>query len=403
MNTPHTLTHSDVEFDAGSGTIIRYLAAHTQIIIPATLAGITVTGIAERAFAECGLTALTLPAGLKTINNFAFYANSLSDIEIPESVWMIGYYAFFANSLTRVRLLRTRISVNYHAFDYHVVKVSEHPPKGSLDCDNPHLNIFTPPGGGIENEINVSNLTDASNLHLIADTFIALAANIDVNCRAHQTEPEYDMLAYGIRVISAEGIEGENIVSRFVGDLTLEAKVVQFIQHVNDWCRAHDAHLWLNDEAPLGEQAAYLLALHDVQYVPLYCEVLLQNDMDHEVYQAEHIDALVAKHGLDENIIQLMAYRVGAAYGQHGDHIEQYQTQLFDYFARNPALKTQFLHTAAQSVYQAHAGYVLSFYSICLIANYIKNKAERASWIEWQKTLAQAEFGDAIDFDYCDI
>jgi hypothetical protein len=72
------------------------------IIIPETLDGLPVTVIGESAFAEKGLTSVTLPNSVSTIGKEAFAANKLTSVSIPDSVSTIGEAAFLHNQLTSV-------------------------------------------------------------------------------------------------------------------------------------------------------------------------------------------------------------------------------------------------------------------------------------------------------------
>lgn len=68
----------------------------TELIVPETVNGLTVTGIGDQAFATCE-TLVTFRAGknLKTIGNEAFYAcTALETVEFGAHVIDIGYYAF---------------------------------------------------------------------------------------------------------------------------------------------------------------------------------------------------------------------------------------------------------------------------------------------------------------------
>lgn len=72
--------------------------------IPCTLGGLPVTAIAEEAFAETEIAALTLPRTLQTIGRKAFFHSRVPGvIDIPTSVTDIGQYAFsYLNGLAAI-------------------------------------------------------------------------------------------------------------------------------------------------------------------------------------------------------------------------------------------------------------------------------------------------------------
>lgn len=81
--------------------------------------------------------------------------------------------------------------------------------------------------------------------------------------------------------------------------------------------------LWRDDESPTLLWAAYHLAMSDERYVELYADFIQTTDMDHEVYQYDHIDDFVAEYGWTPEIEELLVARVTVAAGQHG--FEQYR------------------------------------------------------------------------------
>ena len=88
----------------GTVTITDYdKTCGTEVNIPSTIKGKTVTVIGNKAFPSKGITSLTLPDTLKVISSEAFTSNKLKELEIPASVTQIGAYAFrymYINKLT---------------------------------------------------------------------------------------------------------------------------------------------------------------------------------------------------------------------------------------------------------------------------------------------------------------
>jgi hypothetical protein len=106
------ITIKDVEFDANTGTITRYLSDKTEIEIPATFTigdvDYNVEKIGYNAFSDnkangdIKISQLVLPSGLKSIDQHAFANNNLTAITIPASVISIGGGAFNNNAITKI-------------------------------------------------------------------------------------------------------------------------------------------------------------------------------------------------------------------------------------------------------------------------------------------------------------
>ena len=63
--------------------------------IPASINGLPVTSIGDEAFVNCsGLTSVTIPEGVTSIRDEAFYRSGLTSVVIPSSVASIGVWAF---------------------------------------------------------------------------------------------------------------------------------------------------------------------------------------------------------------------------------------------------------------------------------------------------------------------
>ena len=79
----------------GTVTITDYdKTCGTEVNIPSTIKGKTITKIEEYAFQNKGLTTVTFPNTLTDIGKSAFTDNKLKELEIPASVTEIGAYAF---------------------------------------------------------------------------------------------------------------------------------------------------------------------------------------------------------------------------------------------------------------------------------------------------------------------
>lgn len=331
MTEAHTLTLDDVTFDKGTGAIEGYNADYKQIVIPDNFDG----------------------APVRLIKSSAFENKSLISVSLPESLTFIDYRSFKGNAFTTITFPQSKISISYHAFDDGVVKVVGNKNPKCLSFKNDNLNIFNN-SGMITNEISVSDTCSLDSLNIIADIYIKLSEKINENIANHDIQAEYNLLEYSIRVITKDGFSDESFFEHFIGHPMLELKAVNFIQNVNEWCRNQSATIWQCDDQPLAEHAAYILSMHDDKYIPLYCEVILLNDMDHECYQEEHIEDLIEKYGICENTLLLIAHRLGGARGQCGiNHADAHQEEMFTLFMEKPELKTFFLNTAVKSIYDS--------------------------------------------------
>ena len=93
------------ELDDGEITILSYTGTEKVVTIPDTLDGYPVTEIGERAFADTGIEAVTLPAAVEEIGWFAFLnCYALRSITAGSALTEIGYGAFdgCSSSLTLI-------------------------------------------------------------------------------------------------------------------------------------------------------------------------------------------------------------------------------------------------------------------------------------------------------------
>jgi hypothetical protein len=93
---------SDFETQSGESTttIVKYIGSKTEVKIPAKIKGKRVIAIGNEAFANFGLTKVTIPDSVLEIGEKAFYANNLASVALPGSVTKMGAEAFGENPLT---------------------------------------------------------------------------------------------------------------------------------------------------------------------------------------------------------------------------------------------------------------------------------------------------------------
>ncbi len=244
--------------------------------------------------------------------------------------------------------------------------------------------------------IEVDDISSFDTLNQLADAYVEIASKIDeyrAPCNWH--------CPIEINVITPEGyVTEEELFTKFTTDPILERKAVTFIDSVTNHCKTTTLELWGSEEDHLGEPGAYALCMYDEKYIPLYIELLLQNDLDHEVYQFEHIKNIVEKYGLTSNVIRLLANRVTVAHGQSGcENIENHYPQLMELFINQPEQKSLFLNTAIQSIYFKAIPYGLNFDKIQGLTAYIPDDNEKVKWLAQQKEQAKDAFKSNISWE----
>ncbi|MDP4093904.1 MAG: leucine-rich repeat domain-containing protein [Bacillota bacterium] len=92
----YAVTGGQLKFDTIAGVIYGYTGNPTKVVIPKTINGVAVKGIAIAAFQYCNsLTSVSISDGVKSIGEHAFWScENLTDIRIPDSVTSIGDRAF---------------------------------------------------------------------------------------------------------------------------------------------------------------------------------------------------------------------------------------------------------------------------------------------------------------------
>ncbi|MBN1112509.1 MAG: leucine-rich repeat protein [Bacteroidales bacterium] len=120
----YTLTDNDVVVTNGVIESCSYDFAIKDIVIPETLDGQTVVGIADDynddsgVFGNKGILKVKLPNTLTHIGLLAFSNNELTNVDIPKSVTFIGAEAFYYNELTSVDIPNSVRFIGNSAFSY---------------------------------------------------------------------------------------------------------------------------------------------------------------------------------------------------------------------------------------------------------------------------------------------
>lgn len=90
------IKNSGFQFDTATGMIIKYVGSDSDVIIPSTIDGVSVTSIGNSAFKNCtSLTSVKIPDTVISIGLGAFEScTSLTSITIPEGVATIENNSF---------------------------------------------------------------------------------------------------------------------------------------------------------------------------------------------------------------------------------------------------------------------------------------------------------------------
>ena len=92
--------------------------AVTDLVIPPTINGIVVKGIASWLFQGLKLTSVSIPSSVEYIGINAFRHNKLTSLTLPNSLTSIGSYAFSLNQLSSVTIPDSVTSIESYAFEH---------------------------------------------------------------------------------------------------------------------------------------------------------------------------------------------------------------------------------------------------------------------------------------------
>ena len=171
----YAYTSGDFEYDLlndGTAEITEYTGYATDLTIPSTLDGYTVTSIGERAFWYCNsLSNVTIQDGVTNIGDYAFeWCKSLTSIVIPNSVTDIGAYAFnICVGLLSVDIPNSVRTIGDNAFS---------------NCENLENvtignNVETIGNGAFFQCLNLTNVIIPDNVKTIGDEAFANCENLE--------------------------------------------------------------------------------------------------------------------------------------------------------------------------------------------------------------------------------
>lgn len=162
------LTYNEYTYTESNGeiTLTNYKGSETEIILPSSIDGKSVTKISKDAFYNKGLTSVVLPENLVSIEAGtpnaanvgymgAFADNNLTVLTIPSSVKYIGNHAFANNNISVLNIDEGVETIGYRAFKWNNLT--------TLNLPNSLLTLFD--GSFGHNKIQTINF--GSNLKYI--------------------------------------------------------------------------------------------------------------------------------------------------------------------------------------------------------------------------------------------
>jgi len=246
----------------------------------------------------------------------------------------------------------------------------------------------------------VDCIESEETLNKLIDAYLEIFSKIDQHIEHYSLTPSFKSIYLCFTILTpTEEISEERFFHYLTAYPSLLKKGKVFIENVISWMEINNIRLWQDAENPFAEWAAYSLALFDQENIDLYIRRLILCDMNHEVYQAEHIDSLVEKHGFTENTITLLAHRLGAVSGQHGwEQLDIYKEALLTFFDNNVELRNLFFTTAFHSIIKMYEGRLFYFEYIRVLGEFIADEATRNQWLVDQEKLIKDTFGEnAVD------
>ena len=99
-------------------TITEYVGSRSDVVIPETIDGLTVTKIGAEAFRESEIVSVQFPDSIVSIGNYAFhYCDDLTELVLPEALQSIGTSAFgYCSNLQSVTMSDNVTDIESEAF-----------------------------------------------------------------------------------------------------------------------------------------------------------------------------------------------------------------------------------------------------------------------------------------------
>lgn len=156
----------------------------------------TVTKIGNKAFYGCSkLTKITLPASLKSIDDYAFYQSGLTSVTIPKSVTTIGKGAF-GNCISLLRMNVATGNTKYIAKENIIFNKSEttlvqYPAGKSANTYTIPSKVTTIQDGAFTGCTKITKLTISKSVTSIGEKAFASSKNITIYAPSGSTAYKY--------------------------------------------------------------------------------------------------------------------------------------------------------------------------------------------------------------------
>ncbi|MBQ4073926.1 MAG: leucine-rich repeat protein [Clostridia bacterium] len=220
------VAESDFEFDAATGTIKKYTGTASYIEIPATIGGVQVKTIGQKAFYQHPfMTVVIIPEGVETLEMYSIFAGKgLYCVEFPSTLKTIGKNALWASELDSLTLPEGLETIGESAFASAINKIDELVIPDSVTSIGKEAFYSCMPVKVVIGA-NVQSLPEASfsTLHNVTEIVIRNKNGMTIDPKAFQSSKK------GTTITLMDGIT-EEVYNSYVEQLTVayaSAKVNQ--------------------------------------------------------------------------------------------------------------------------------------------------------------------------------
>ena len=242
--------------DNGDGTvsITDYdKTCGSEVNIPSTIKGLTVTKIGNHAFENKGIMRLLLPDTLIEIGTYSFHRNEIETLILPNSLITVGSYAFQANNIKDLKMNNGLKQIKLDAFNQNYLTEINIPSSvtymeggafsgNKFSGDEAFIYGINPDGSTNYSILNSYAGKDATGT-IIPDTVTTIQREAYVNIKYEEITipsrikiiPEYCFANSGANKIIIEyGVEklyGMAFVGSNITDIDLPSSIIQISQN----------------------------------------------------------------------------------------------------------------------------------------------------------------------------